>query len=264
MKAIILAAGYGVRLERELEDLKQDNSDKYEKVKDFVEGKAKPMIVVAGKPLVQYAVENLEKAGVDQIYIVTNDKYYKQFDEWKSSYESKIPIKLLNDGTNKNEERLGAVNDLLLVLNKEEIDDDILVIAGDNLLKFELKDLIDYFNDVNTSLVVVYNEKDKEKIKKSACVETDEQHLVIGFEEKPSEPKSEWICPAIYVYTNDTIKLIKEIEFGEDKKDLIGNIPLLLYNKIHIHAFTNKDKIRFDLGTIDDFEKADEYFKEAT
>ncbi|MBU0536068.1 MAG: NTP transferase domain-containing protein [Nanoarchaeota archaeon] len=261
MKAIILAAGYGVRLEQDIEALKKEEPEKYERIKPFIESRSKPMIIIAGKPLVQYSVENLERTGIDQIYIVTNNKYHSQFEEWRNHYHSTIPIKLINDGTSRNEERLGAVNDLLLVLREEDIEDDVLVLAGDNLLKFELKDLIDFFREKQTSVIVVYKEKDNDKIRRSACVQLDENNLVVNFEEKPKEPRSEWICPAIYVYAADTIKLIKEMKFGDDKKDLIGNIPLMLYNKIHIHAFSREEKIRFDLGSISDFEVADNYFR---
>jgi glucose-1-phosphate thymidylyltransferase len=260
MKAIILAAGYGVRLENDLNRLKADNPGRYSDIHQFIEGRAKPMVIVSGKPVVQHIVENLERAGIDKIFIVTNQKYFMQFDEWRNSYSGKASIKLINDRSNTNETRLGAINDLLLVLKNEHISDDVIMVAGDNLFKFEIKDMIESFNDVQTSIIAVYPEKDPEKIKKSACVEFDENNLVVSFEEKPQKPRSEWICPAIHIYNSDTIRLIKEIKFEESRKDLIGNIPMMLYNKIEIHAFVRPDKIRFDLGTIEDFYNAVEYF----
>lgn len=264
MKAIILAAGYGVRLEDELKMLKSENPKKYETVRSFIEGKAKPMIAVAGKPVVQHIVENIERsdADIDGIFIVTNNRYFRQFDEWRKGYKGKIRIKFINDGTNTNETRLGAVNDLLLVLNEEEIDDDVLVVAGDNIFRFELSELVDFFNEKHASVITVYKEGDIERIKKCSCVKFDDDSLVVNFEEKPKKPSSEWLCPPVYIYTADTIKLIKEMKFDKDKKDFIGNIPMLLYSKISIYALAKEEKIRFDLGTVDDFEKADIYFRE--
>ncbi|MBD3313732.1 NTP transferase domain-containing protein [Candidatus Woesearchaeota archaeon] len=261
MKAVILAAGYGERLRKGIESLKKEDPERFSDIKDSVEGKAKPMVEIAGKPVVQHIVENIENTSVDEIFIVTNHLYFNQFDEWKRAYDSSIPIRLVDDNTKTNETRLGAVNDLILVLKEKDIDDDVLVIAGDNLLKFDLNDMISFFEKKDATTLMVYPESDLEKIKRSACVSFDEQNLVIGFEEKPSEPKSEWICPAIYIYDHDTIRLIKEMRFDEDKKDLIGNIPLLLYNKIRIYVYPMHEKIRFDLGTIDDLEKANAYFQ---
>ncbi|MCX8147365.1 MAG: sugar phosphate nucleotidyltransferase, partial [Candidatus Woesearchaeota archaeon] len=182
------------------------------------------------------------------------------FDECRNSYKGNAKIRIINDGTNTNEERLGAVNDLLLVLKKEDIDDDLLVVAGDNLFKFEIREMIEFFNEKKANILVAYREEDKEKIKKSACIEIDENSLVVNFEEKPKEPKSSWICPAIYIFTKDTVRLIKEMRIDEKKKDLIGNIPMILYSKIDFYAFKKEKKLRFDLGTINDFDDANEYF----
>ncbi|MCX6707548.1 MAG: sugar phosphate nucleotidyltransferase [Candidatus Woesearchaeota archaeon] len=260
MEAIILAAGYGMRLDNELKSLKASDPEKHSEIRPFLEGRAKPMIIINGKPVIQYTVENLERAGITRIVIVTNNRYFSQFDEWRDSYKGKSLIKLINDGTNTNESRLGSIHDLLLALKKENISDDVIMVAGDNLFKFEIKDMIESFNDVHTSMIAVYPEKDPERIKKSACVEFDESNLVVNFEEKPKKPRSEWICPAIHIYTADTIRLIKEMKFDDSRKDLIGNIPMMLYDRIDIHAFVRKDKIRFDLGTIHDFDNAVEHF----
>lgn len=270
MKAIILAAGYGKRLDEDITNLKNGNKERYEEIKHCIEGKSKATVLVAGKPVIEYITENIEGINgakrIEQIYVVTNNKFFRQINEWRDSHkghegsEGSIPIKLINDNTNSNDERLGAVKDLLLALNKEEIDDDILVVAGDNLIKFDLSELVNYFERKKTSVLVVYKESDREKIRKSACVEIDEHNLVVGFEEKPKEPRSEWICPAIYIFSKDTVKLIKEMRFSEDKKDLIGNIPMMLYNKIFFYAFKKDSKIRFDLGTVKDFEEAERYF----
>ncbi|MFC1733979.1 nucleotidyltransferase family protein [candidate division KSB1 bacterium] len=261
MKAIILAAGYGTRLDNELNRIKKENPLQYKRISHSIRGKPKPLVLIGGKPLLNYVVENMIKAGIEEIIIVTNNKYITQFENWLKNCSLKIPVKLLNDGTNSNGERLGALNDLLLALNNEKIDDDVLVFAGDNLVKFELSEMVDFFRQKKTTIICTYKEKEKERLKRHGCIEFDENSLVTYFEEKPDEPKSKWVCPAIYIFAKETINLIKNMEFGEDKKDLIGNIPLLLYRKMPIYAFKKESNLRFDLGTMDDFEKADEYFR---
>jgi glucose-1-phosphate thymidylyltransferase len=261
VKAIILAAGYGTRLQQELDKLKIDNPEQYRKISDSIEGKAKPLVLIAGKPLIQYTVENIERAGIDQVLVVTNNKYFNDFEEWKKNYSGKSQVKILDDGSSTNDDRLGAIGDLCFVLEREKTVEDSLVIAGDNLLKFELEDLIEFYGQKKTSVVVAYKETDKDKIKKSANIVFDQDQRITWFEEKPKSPRSEWICPAIYIYTSDILTLLKKMKFPASMKDLIGNIPMLFYAKKRFHAFVQEEKIRFDLGTTDDFEKADAYFR---
>lgn len=261
MKAIILAAGYGVRLEEDLAKLNDNDRRLYLGIKGSIEGRAKPMVIISGKPLIEHIVKNLENIReIDQIIIVTNDKFFNQFEEWYINYKSAKEIKILNDGTSINEDRLGAVGDLLFVLDKEKINDDTLVIAGDNLFTFSLKELADFFHSKNSDVLLVYPE-DREKIKRSACVDTDSSGRVVYFEEKPKEPRTNLACPAVHIYKKSTISLIKGMDFSIDIRDLIGNIPKLLYRKIPIYALKKDRKVRFDLGTVSDFISASEYLK---
>jgi len=261
MKAIILAAGYGTRLQKGLNELKEKDSKKHEKIKGFIEGKAKPLVIIAGKPMIEYAIENIERAGVGQVFIVTNNKYYDDFEKWKKNYKANIKIKIINDGTKSNDERLGTVGDFKLVLEQEKVGDDALVLSGDNLFTFEMKDFVDFYNEKHRSVAAVYREKDKNRLRKSGNAVLDENKRIVSFEEKPENPPSEWICPALYIYDSKTLKLIKETDFYGDNKDLIGNIIVLFHNKIPFYAFTGEGKLRFDIGSIDDFERADEYMR---
>jgi len=261
MKAIILAAGYGTRLQKGLDELKEKDSKKYEKIKGYLGGKAKPLVIIAGKPMIEYTIENLERADVEQIYIVTNNKYYDDFEDWRKNYKLKGKLKVINDGTKSNEERLGTVGDLKLVLEQEKIDDEVLVLSGDNLFTFEMKNFVDFYNEKQASVTAVYREKDKERLRKSGNAGFDENKRINFFEEKPKNPKSEWICPALYIFNPETLKLIKETDFQGENKDLIGNILVLFHSKLPFYAFTSEQRLRFDIGSIDDFENANEYMR---
>lgn len=259
MKAVILAAGYGVRLERELQRIKESDIKDYGEIRGNIEGRSKPMVLIAGKPLIEYIVQSIEKIKeIDRIIIITNNKFFSQFEEWSLGYRSTKEIRLINDGTDINEDRLGSVGDLLLALDREAIDEDILVLAGDNLFAFDLNEMVDLFMQKGSDIIVVYPEE-KERIKRSACVELDRNGRVIGFEEKPQSPKTNLACPAAYIYKRSTVKLIKKIRFGPDIRDLLGNIPLALYKSLPIYALKKGTRIRFDLGTIDDFRAAVKY-----
>ncbi|MBW2990324.1 nucleotidyltransferase family protein [Candidatus Woesearchaeota archaeon] len=259
MRAIILAAGYGTRLEKGLNELKINNPEKHTQISPFIKGKAKPLVIIAGKPMIEYTLDNLKRAGIDQVYVVTNEKFFIDFKDWHNGYQGDVNVKIINDNTNSNDKRLGTVGDLKFVLEKEKIEDNTLVLSGDNLFIFEIKDMVEYYNEKQENIALVYKEKDKERIKKSGNAVFDENKQIMLFKEKPENPVSEWICPAIYIYTSETLRLIKETSFQGDKKDLIGNIIVMFHTAIPFYAFTREEKIRFDLGSIDDFEDADRY-----
>lgn len=262
MKAIILAAGYGTRLEKGLNELKVKNPAKYNRIKHAVEGKSKPLIALAGKPLIEYTVENIVRAGIQEVYVITNHTFFKAFNEWKQDYKGKALIKIINDNTESNDKRLGAVGNLQFLLEQEDIKDDSLIIGGDNLIIFELKELAEFYKNKHTNILVAYNETDTGRIKRANRVEFDTKDYVSLFEEKPDDPRDrEWVCPPFYIYTAETIKIIREMKIPDEKKDYMGNIPMMLYKQIPFHVLLKKEKIRFDLGSIDDFEKAEEYAK---
>ncbi len=260
MKALILAAGYGTRLKQELESLRSENPAGYSRLKDSVEGRPKPLILVAGKPAIDYIMENLERAGIIEAVLVVNNSNFRKFEKWKDNRDGGISIRLVNDRTNSNQERLGAVRDLVLGLEELDVEDDTIVIAGDNLLRIELRELVDFFREKQTSVVAACKELDRERIRKSACLSTDENSLLVSFEEKPSEPSSEWICPAVYLFTADTIRLIKEMRF-EHAEEHLGSLIMRLYSRIHIHALRKEESIRFDMGQAEDIKEADSVFR---
>ena len=136
MKAVILAAGYGTRL------------------KELAINKSKPLIEIAGKPIIEHIIKKIEELdNIDEIYIITNNKFYHNFLNWEKHFKNKIAIKILNDGTNSNEEKLGAVGDFAFAVEKEHLNEDILLIAGDNLFKLSLKQMFTFFKEKNSTVI---------------------------------------------------------------------------------------------------------------
>src|SRR3989338_1932693 len=122
MDAIILAAGYAIRLQPLTEDT------------------PKALLEVAGKPMMEHIVGKIEGLKIGKIYIVANDKFYQNFLDWLHNLNARVPVEVINDGTKSNEDRLGAVGDLNFIIKNKNIMEDIIVIAGDNL--FELSSLL--------------------------------------------------------------------------------------------------------------------------
>ena len=262
MKAIILAAGYGTRLQEGLDKLKIEDKAKYDRIKDSIEGKHKALVELDGRPLIDYTVENILRAGIDNIYVITNHKFFKKFKKWKQDYDGNASLIIVDDKTRTNRTRLGSAGDLQYLLRKEEINDNALVLGGDNLFTVELNELVKLYNQKKENVILVYKEKDKERIKKSSRVKFDTNKYVTLFEEKPRYPEpEEWVSPPCYIYTADTINKIRMMDMPKEKKDHIGNIQVMLYKETPFYALPGKGKVRFDLGSIDDFENANEYMR---
>ena len=185
MKAIILCAGYSTRL--------------YPLTLD----KPKALLKIKGKSLLSNIIEKIPKE-IKDIIIVSNGKFYKNFLEWAEKYERQI--KVLNDRTSSNETRFGGIGDLSFAIKKENINDDILVILGDNLFDFNLDDFIGYFEKHKKTLVGVY-EFPHEELKKLGVVEV-KNNKIISFEEKPEKPKSSLASTGIYIFSKDDLKVV--------------------------------------------------------
>ncbi|MBN2112200.1 NTP transferase domain-containing protein, partial [Candidatus Woesearchaeota archaeon] len=153
MKALILAAGYATRL--------------YPITKQI----PKPLMPIVGKPMIEYILDNLESVDeVDEIFIVTNEKFYPHFRIWHDRveaakvYDKKITI--LNDRTTKDSVKIGAVGDINFVIKKANFDEDLLIIAGDNLFEFKLNEFVAFFKEKNKPIVALYDVKDLEIAKR--------------------------------------------------------------------------------------------------
>ena len=239
MKSIVLAAGYATRLY------------------PLTKNKPKPLLEIAEKPIMEHIISKIEEVDdVDEIFIVTNDKFYNTFIEWLKGYSSNKKIKIVNDMTKSNEDRLGSIGDVSFVIEKENINDDTLVIAGDNLFEFSLKGVVDVFNKRKTTTVALYDVKDIELAKKYGIVSVDKSNKIIDFKEKPEKPKSTLASTGVYIYPGNILKSIVEYA-GKGESDKTGNFLEWLYKKEDIYCYVS-DKKWYDIGSLDQLEEARE------
>lgn len=244
MDAIILAAGYATRLY------------------PITENMPKPLVNVAGRPIVEHIILKLEQVDkIDRIYIVTNDKFQTHFNGWLKGFDTKKPIEILNDGTKSNEERLGALGDVHFVISQKNIDNEIIVVAGDNLFELSLPDVYNFFKKTKSNVIVLHDVKDLELAKHYGIVEINSDNLIINFEEKPVSPKSTLVSTGIYLFPKKTIDLIKKYIAQGNSPDKTGNFIEWLHKRDKVHSFVTGKKW-YDIGSMEQLEIANRHYKE--
>ena len=239
MTGIILAAGYATRM--------------YPLTLNF----PKPLLEVGGKKIIDHLLEDGERSGIERFIVVSNHKFISLFREWA---EGKDNVMVLDDGSVDNEHRIGAVKDIEFAIEKAGINDDTLILAGDNVLDFSLSSFIEYGKAKGTSCIMRHRETDKARLRKTGVVVIDQSDLVLSMQEKPKEPKSEWAVPPFYYYVKEDLPLIKEgIENGCGT-DAPGSFVSYLAERRPVHAFLMPGK-RFDVGSIEGYEKIRKEYK---
>lgn len=242
MTAIILAAGYATRM--------------YPLTLNF----PKPLLEVGEKKIIDHLLDDLVQSGVERTVVVSNHKFIDQFTSWADTRENVI---VLDDGSVDNDHRLGAVKDIEFAIEEANIDDDIVVLAGDNVLNFSLSSFIKYGKEKKTTCIMRHEQRDINKLRKTGVIVIDDNDLVLEMEEKPQEPKSIWAVPPFYYYTKEDIKLVKEgIESGCGT-DAPGSFISWLVKKKPVHAFLMPGE-RFDVGSIEGYEKIKKEYKGIT
>ena len=241
MKCLILAAGYATRL--------------YPLTENF----PKPLLKVGEKTILDWLVDDIDAAGlVDEYVVISNHKYAPHFDEWARGKAQRITV--VDDGTESNETRLGAVKDVQFAIEKLGLDDDMLVIAGDNVLDFSLTKFVGYAQAKGTSCVMRYFEKDEARLHKCGVAQVDENDLVISMEEKPAEPKSNWATPPFYYYTKKDAQLVKTgIEQGCGT-DAPGSYIAWLCTQSPVHSMEMPGS-RYDIGNLESYRNVQETYK---
>ncbi len=234
MICILLCAGYATRMY------------------PLTENQAKPLLPIKDKTIIDYLIDDLgTKHYIDKYIVVSNHKFIDQFNNWKNT--RKENIELLDDGSTKNENRLGAVKDIEFAIKSEIINDDVLVLAGDNLLDFSLNSFIEFFNKHNKSCIMTYIENDLNKLKKTGVITLD-GNKVITFEEKPKDPKSNNAVPPFYIFSKEDLELItKGIEDG-CSVDAPGMFIEWLCKQVDIYAYLMQGK-RIDVGDLETYYK---------
>lgn len=245
MKSILLAAGYATRL--------------YPLTKD----QPKPLLKVADKAIADYIVEELMALeDMDCCYVVTNDKFYPHFEEWRSNHPFKERLEIVNDGTKNEDDRLGAIGDLHFVKNQKVIDDDLLIIAGDNLFDLSLKDVISFSREKNTPCICVKDlSHRKELVSKYGVVSLDEHNRVTDFEEKPPRPKSTYIAVGIYYFPKKDLTYLEKYVTDGQKLDAPGFFIQWLHRETPVHAFGFREEW-YDIGDLNSLRDADELYRQ--
>ena len=244
MKCLILAAGYATRL--------------YPLTENF----PKPLLPVGEKTILDWLVDDIDTAGVVSEYVViSNHKYAHHFDAWAKTKAQKVTV--LDDGTDSNETRLGAVRDIQFAIDTLKIDDDLLVIAGDNVLDFSLTAFLRYALAKGTSCVMRYYEPSAEKLKKCGVALVDEEDLVLSLEEKPAEPKSNWCTPPFYYYTRSDAALVAEGIRQGCGVDAPGSFIAWLCGETPVHSMEMPGS-RYDIGNLQSYEAVQKTYRGIT
>ncbi|MBR2309181.1 MAG: nucleotidyltransferase family protein [Oscillospiraceae bacterium] len=241
MKCLILAAGYATRM--------------YPLTENF----PKPLLKVQGRTILDWLIEDMDSLGViDEYVVISNHKFAHHFDAWAKDRPQKITV--VDDGTESNETRLGAVRDIQFAIDACKLDSDMLVIAGDNLLNFSLTKFIAYAMEKKTSCIMRYYEAAEEKLRRSGVATVDENDKIVDMEEKPAQPKSNWCCPPFYYYTREDARLVKKgIESGCGV-DAPGSYIAWLCKQTTVHAM-EMPGTRYDIGNLESYEKAQTDYK---
>lgn len=242
MKCIFLCAGYATRLF------------------PLTENFPKALLEVGGKPILDRILDEINTIDqIDEIYLVTNAKYTPHFQEWASQKNNIKPITVFNDGTSTNDDRLGAIGDIAYTMDQAKIDDDIFIIATDNLFTFSLKDFFAFYEKKQAPAVCVRKE-DRELLKRLGVAQLDNNMQIIGFEEKPAEPKGEYAVYAEYIYPKNVLPLIRQYLAEGNSSDAPGNLITYLYKKIPTYAFAFDGEC-YDIGTHEALAQVNELYK---
>ena len=193
-----------------------------------------------------------EKANTD---ITDNADNNKSVQSESSVVRYKKPITIVDDGTETNDTRLGAVCDLLYAMDKLHIDDDLLVVAADNLLFFSFQEFVDFAKEKQTSCIMCHEQPSIEKLQRTGVVELDANHKVLGMEEKPQEPKSHWAVPPFYIYLKKDLDLVRHSVENGCGKDAPGNLAHYMVEHTTMHAWPMSAG-RFDIGSLDTYYEA--------
>ncbi len=214
MKTVIMAGGYATRL------------------MPLTENKSKPLLPVAGKPIINYIIEKIPQ---DEIIVTTNEKFREEFEKWEATVDKKIDLVI--EETKKEEEKLGTVGAINYLINKKNIDEDLLVIAGDNILEFDFSDFIATY-DGSTPLIALFDIEDKDMVRGKYGVVLLEGNNVTGFQEKPQKPKSTLVSVGCYIYPQDVLPLFSEfLQEADASQDAPGYFNQWLNEKKPMDGF---------------------------
>jgi glucose-1-phosphate thymidylyltransferase len=240
MKAILLAAGYATRLRPLTDDV------------------PKQLLPVGGRPMIDWVCDRVAEVTGD-IHLVTNARFSADFRAWAGN---RAGVTVHDDGTVSNDDRLGAIGDIAFVLDRIGAEDDLLVVAGDNLFDFSLTDFVGFAGRKGAaSAVAVYDCGDRELASRYGVVEADEADRVVGFEEKPSQPRSTLVATAAYLYDRRHVGLIARYLADGNPPDQPGRLVAWLHSREPVYAYRFPGEW-FDIGDPEQLLAADNAWRE--
>lgn len=250
MKNIVIAAGYATRLG--------------ELTRNF----PKPLLKIGEKTILGRMLEDIDKiADIDEHIIVTNHKFAPIFRKELGMRSKELgiskPVTIIDDGTSTNETRLGAVRDLQFAIKEANVDDDMLVVAADNLLFFSFQGFVDFAKQKGTPCIMCHKQPSREKLQRTGVVVLDDNFKVLNMEEKPQEPKSTWAVPPFYIYKKENIDMIMHAIENGCGYDAPGNLAHYMVDNVEMHAWPmagTGENLRFDIGSLDTYKEACEKF----
>jgi glucose-1-phosphate thymidylyltransferase len=248
MKSIVLAAGYATRLY------------------PLTLNRPKPLLSVAGKPMLDHVLAALAPLReINHAYIVTNARFADQFEEWARTHGryAPFPCTIVNDGSTDDTNKLGAIGDIHFVLQTRALDEDLVIVAGDNLFSEPLAGFGDYCRQRNAPVLGIYDVGDLEQIKKYNAISTDTDGRIIFFEEKPARPQSTLTGIALYFYPRHTLPLIRQYVAEGNNPDQPGRLVQWMYRRTPFYTW-RVPGLWFDIGSRETLEEADRIFRQLT
>jgi glucose-1-phosphate thymidylyltransferase len=235
MKALILAAGYATRL------------------RPLTDEVPKMLLPLAERPMLDYLLDRIrEVEEIGEIHVVTNSRFAAAFRDWAPE-----DVTVHDDGTTSNEDRLGAIGDIAFTIGRAGLDgEDLFVVAGDNLIGYSLPDYVAFWREKGGSAIAVCEVEDPSLLLQYGVVELDDDDRVVGLEEKPSEPRSNLVATAAYLYRGAHLELLdKYLEEG-NAPDAPGNFAVWLHTRAPLHGYRFSGEWH-DIGDLGQLRDAD-------
>lgn len=241
MKALVLAAGYGTRLY------------------PLTKNRAKPLLPVGGKPIINYLLEGLVAIDeLDRIYVVTNNRFAPDFERWAAEVESAPPITVVNDGTTSDDDKLGAIGDMHLVIEQYEINEPLLIVGGDNIFTFDFREFVRFYREHGSS-VGLYELDDLEAVKRYNETVLDKGGRIVSFREKPPDPTSKLFAVCLYLYTAEDVRRVADYLGEGNDADAPGHYVEWLHRRSDVYGFAFPGTW-YDIGDLDAYKEADRLF----
>lgn len=245
MEAVVLAGGFAKRMW------------------PLTKNKPKHLLDVGGKPMLNYVLEKLEKCpDISKVYISTNAKFEKKFDRFLDRYmkNSRLEVELIIEDAKKENEKLGSVGALAMLVKEKNINGDLMVIGADNIFSFEIRQMLSYFRAKGASVLAAYDVKGLDLAKKYGILSVDGGNMVIGFEEKPEHPESTLSSTCFFIFTREDVARIQQYLGDKNSPDAMGHFIGWLQKNSVVYAYLFSG-YWFDIGSFGELDRANSFFR---